>query len=291
MKPTEASRKYRPIQPWVAVNSTCEHGLRYREHPIPKPWDALFHTVWTLHGGPLALAEECSYHIVPDACSDVVFDLAKGGGTIFGTFSRPQGVRMTGTVRILGVRMLPHVASALWGLSAAEIRDFTPTFEQAGVNQLTEMLDQLMGLPGGLDPVQHLFSQLGAVTPAPGLSSAGNRLMAATLASGGSVERAARAMGLCPRQMHRVCLRELGLPPKLLGRVLRVQQALPRVCAGREGGAEVAVTLGFADQAHMVREFDQLTGFSPKFWRDRMASARMAGRGSASLSDPEELHR
>lgn len=66
-------------------------------------------------------------------------------------------------------------------------------------------------------------------------------------------------MGLSERQLHRRSLAAFGYGPKTLARVLRLVRALRLV---REGvpPASVAVTTGYADQAHLSREVGALTG-------------------------------
>jgi AraC-like DNA-binding protein len=55
---------------------------------------------------------------------------------------------------------------------------------------------------------------------------------------------------------------EIGLPPKTVARVLRFDHARRRLGAG-ERAVSVAAAAGYADQAHMVREFGELAGMTP----------------------------
>jgi AraC-like DNA-binding protein len=56
----------------------------------------------------------------------------------------------------------------------------------------------------------------------------------------------------------------VGVPPKLLARILRFEHALERAESRTEGGwAEIAQSCGYYDQAHMIRDFHQFTGHSP----------------------------
>ncbi|MDQ7730744.1 AraC family transcriptional regulator [Halomonas sp. SpR8] len=97
-------------------------------------------------------------------------------------------------------------------------------------------------------------------------------LTRALLAGGGSVDRAAHTTGFSTRQLQRIAEQELGLSPKRLGRILRLQQTFPKVLGGTTSFALVAGDHGYADQAHMIREFSTLTGYSPGFWRSRQMS-------------------
>jgi AraC-like DNA-binding protein len=61
---------------------------------------------------------------------------------------------------------------------------------------------------------------------------------------------------------------EVGLPPKTLARIARFTRAQAMAAAGGgEGWADVAAACGYADQAHLVREFAALAGATPGAWQ------------------------
>ncbi len=41
---------------------------------------------------------------------------------------------------------------------------------------------------------------------------------------------------------------------------------------GREKDAMIATDFSYSDQSHMIREFEDLTGYSPAVWRRRIKS-------------------
>ena len=84
-------------------------------------------------------------------------------------------------------------------------------------------------------------------------------------ASRGRVDlrRLAVALSISPRTLRREVASEAGLPPKVLARVFRFRYAL--TCAS-PSLAVVAAAAGYADQAHMTREFTALAGLSPARW-------------------------
>ncbi|WP_308460454.1 helix-turn-helix domain-containing protein [Mesorhizobium sp. NBSH29] len=64
---------------------------------------------------------------------------------------------------------------------------------------------------------------------------------------------------------------EIGLSPKTVARIARFGKA--RELAGRGGRwAEIAADCGYADQAHLVREFGELAGETPGAWAHRMTA-------------------
>lgn len=64
---------------------------------------------------------------------------------------------------------------------------------------------------------------------------------------------------------------EMGLGPKALTRMPRFHQACRLAREADSECAQVAATGGYADQAHLAREFIDLAGESPQAWARRQA--------------------
>jgi AraC-like DNA-binding protein len=79
-----------------------------------------------------------------------------------------------------------------------------------------------------------------------------------------TIREIARKIGVSRRHLAKLCLSELGMTPKSLARILRFDHArkLARTVP-RLGWAELAFETGYADQAHLVREFRALSGLTP----------------------------
>jgi AraC-like DNA-binding protein len=70
------------------------------------------------------------------------------------------------------------------------------------------------------------------------------------------------------RQLERLFARELGFPPKTVGRVLRFQRALlSLMTTPDEPLGSLAAATGYFDQAHFIRDFKQFTGGIPRGYR------------------------
>jgi AraC-like DNA-binding protein len=66
---------------------------------------------------------------------------------------------------------------------------------------------------------------------------------------------------------------EIGLTPKTVARMARFNLALVRARRGGGGWAELAHDCGYADQAHLVRDFKAFAGASPTAWQARLNPA------------------
>ena len=89
-----------------------------------------------------------------------------------------------------------------------------------------------------------------------------------------SVAQLAAAAGVSERQLLRRCDAAFGYGPKMLARVLRFQ-AFVRALRGPSqlGLAELALSLGYADQAHLAHETSELAGRTPSQLRARWSFA------------------
>ena len=102
------------------------------------------------------------------------------------------------------------------------------------------------------------------------------------------VDEVARRVGLGPRHLADLVRAELGVGPKGLGRVMRFTHAstlmATQVRAGRRPVlADVAARCGYADQAHLAREFRSFVGVPATAWlREELANLQAGGHAYAA---------
>ena len=78
-----------------------------------------------------------------------------------------------------------------------------------------------------------------------------------------AVDELAGDAGISSRQLERRFLREVGVGPKLLGRIIRFQQVFRAVEQSNNAWAEIAIECGYYDQAHLIRDFNQFAQQTP----------------------------
>jgi AraC-like DNA-binding protein len=84
--------------------------------------------------------------------------------------------------------------------------------------------------------------------------------------SGGAVpiRRIAGEVGWSHKHLIARFKRQVGLPPKTAARLVRFERAQRRLDRrGQTSWADIAAESGYADQAHLVREFRDFTGTTP----------------------------
>ena len=185
-----------------------------------------------------------------------------------GQGTRPTVVRPTGAMDLVGIRLQPWASRALLDLPAHELRD------------------QIVSLAGAARPLELLREELADCAPASRLATAAarlGRLFRREQGDGGSrslaraaveqirqagelpsVRELARRLGVSARTTQRALAADVGLGPKLLLRITRVQRAIR--LARRMPSVHwtvVAARAGYHDQAHFIRDFRALTGRRP----------------------------
>ena len=119
---------------------------------------------------------------------------------------------------------------------------------QARFAILDEVLTRRLTPAKGSPLIAHVWRQLAA--------SHGRR----------SVESLAQDTGWSRQHMADRFHAELGITPKTAARIFRFERACGLISNLRQPLAEVAAACGYADQAHMTRDWNAFTGTSPKAW-------------------------
>lgn len=79
------------------------------------------------------------------------------------------------------------------------------------------------------------------------------------------VSALAKALGVSRQTVKHRFDQTLGLPPKLFGKLRRFQAVLGKLTTGSKvDWPRAAQDCGYYDQAHLIREFNHFTGFSPQ---------------------------
>ncbi|WGD36458.1 AraC family transcriptional regulator [Lysinibacter sp. HNR] len=200
--------------------------------------------------------------IVPDGCIDVLWH--RNMLSLAGPTTRPFVSRSTGGESLVGVRLAPGIAPALLGLDAHEIVDMRVDLADVLPHYLT-IFPLAKITPDSVESSlpQALALQAERVSSRR-LARAAQLRSAAR--SGITVADAARIMYVSERQLHRECLMYFGYGMQTLKRILRFQNAYQQIRRGR-ALAEVAMSSGYSDQAHLSREVGRLSGVSPRALR------------------------
>jgi AraC-like DNA-binding protein len=264
--------------------------MRYREvEPCP-PLRPYVRCIWVLEDlgarGPGA-----PDRILPDGCVEMVLHYGdrflrhrdgvapsvQPRSVVVGQITRFLVIQAGGAVGMIGVRFEPGGASAFFRPPMAELRGRTlEVSELWGVagRELEARVHEAADDRERIALVEDaLLRRLAAHAPRP---SAVDVAVDAIVRTGGRVTVAdlAARLGVGRRRLERGFAARVGVPPKLLCRLVRFQ----RVFAALESGARpagpsrwatVALECGYYDQAHLIRDFRAFAGQSPTRYLER----------------------
>lgn len=181
---------------------------------------------------------------------DVFSETIEGRGRVVGAGFRPGGFR-----------------PFLGGPVSAITDRFTPVEEIFGAGARA-VADEIIAAPGADEAVARLEGFLRARTPDrvdPTIAEV-TAIMDRIAADPGllRVDELAAALGIGMRRLQRIFAEYVGVGPKWVIRRYRMQEAADRAEAGTGvDWAALSAELGYADQAHLVRDFSRVIGISP----------------------------
>ena len=183
------------------------------------------------------------------------------------TQAQRMPISVTGSFISVGITLRPGCGYAVRGVNASDYVDQLLHCDElnlpgemalAALEQISEPEGWLLAMEA---MIRMLVAEPGVAQPEP--ISARFEELAFTNPSA-SIADFAQCCGITQRQLERIIRRDFGLPPK---QVLRRARALD-MASHLRGVADKAeaeeLMLRYYDQSHLIREFTQLFGMSPK---------------------------
>ena len=251
--------------------------MNYSEH-LPSPQlAAIVKHYWSLeHDGARADPET----ILPDGCPELVFNLSDRferidgakteiqPATLFaGQMRRSITIRATGKVALFGVRFQAAGASALGRFSLYELTDRIFDIESVLGREGTEM-EEAVNLASGFEKKIAVFESFL-------VEAMGKRVQPGTVVNaaidlieryGGEVtiSKLANCLNISERRLERNFREQVGLSPKKFSRIVRFQNVVRTIERATDTKMlDAALSLGYFDQSHMIRDFREFSGKSP----------------------------
>jgi AraC-like DNA-binding protein len=269
--------------------------------PAASPLLGVVDRIWYFDG-TLALARE---RVFPDGTAEIVVQLDEPHRD--GDLSLPvhfpvicvSGLRTTpsvvvapaGRCRVAGIRLRAPAASCALGLPVAELLDITADLH-AVAGRAARQLGQRCFEAAETAHGSAARRAVSVVRAAAGWTIArlGNtrsdelvaRVARAVVRERGDVriETLRAESGLSRPELARRFRRELGIAPKRFARIVRFNHVL-RALARRETSSAAAADLGYFDQAHLYRDFEEFARMTPGAF---LAATLYAG--SVSIAEP-----
>ena len=249
--------------------------MKYSEIRPRHPLSRFVECFWTLEGDKPSSAAE---RILPDGCVELILNFGaeflqhndahrqlQPRNFLVGQMTGPILISPTGPVQLIGIRFHPGGTAPFLRLPLHEITD-----QVVELGSLSSKLErELLLVTSDSASLLEKITVLEEFLTRELLSSEPDRrlmtLAARIVDSRGlvSVDQLANDAGISSRQLERRFLREIGLGPKLLGRIIRFQQVFRAVEQCDAAWAAVAIECGYYDQAHLIRDFHQFAQQTP----------------------------
>jgi AraC-like DNA-binding protein len=247
--------------------------LDYRETSAPRALDGILSCVWTMRGPGGGGIER----VLSDGSVEIVFNFGdpfrrhlpcgaqerQPARLLVGPLSGHIQIEPTGAIDVLGIRLRPGAAAALVRVPLAELQDRDLELEAVDAT-LPGSLHERLGNASSEERVPLVLEAIGRAQRPSRVAAAVTAVCRALADSPQSftVDAAAARTGLSRRTVERLFLRDVGLTPKRLQRISRVQAVLRRVHGGATFAA-AALDAGYYDQPHFLRDFRELAGTTP----------------------------
>jgi AraC-like DNA-binding protein len=201
--------------------------------------------------------------VLPDGCVDVMVDVARGTAELVGTMTRALEVPAA-VVDLVCVRFKPGTAAALTGCALGELTDRQPDLGDV-VGPAGALIEQISEAASPAQRIAILIAWLrarlaGAARPDPLIAHAVTQLLAPEAPR---VDPLAAQLGVSRQHLARAFRREVGVSPKQLARIARMQRAAAALARGTPDLARLAIELGYFDQAHFANDLRELLGATP----------------------------
>ena len=232
----------------------------YNETPPPKGFSGRIACLWTqeIEGEGIY-----SHSVLPDGCVDIIW-IGQSAPIVAGPATRQITVNLPSHTHLTGIRFRPGWAARALGVPVDEIRNQDMLLDDLWQKDTAKITDHLFKSNTRRERLESVRNNLPALfADIPGADKT-VRFCVRWLVDHptGQVGELARLIGLSERQLQRRFCAEIGYPPKMFQRIMRLQKLLDMASA-KASLATLAMDAGFSDQAHMCREVRTLTGKSP----------------------------
>jgi AraC-like DNA-binding protein len=252
--------------------------MRYREIKPRQSLRGFVECYWTLEGDgkDTSLTAE---PILPDGCVELILNCdepfleIKDNGErlkqpmhfVVGQMTRPLTITPTGTVHLIGIRFHPGGTMPFFKQPIYEITNRTIELvdvDSTLARQLADALSSSGSWARRINAIELCLAQ--RIQTFTG----DDRLVPLTaniirLNGRVRIDSLAGAAGVSGRQLERRFLQEVGIGPKLFCRILRFQQVFRAVAEDSTSWADIALTCGYYDQAHLIRDFHEFAHQTP----------------------------
>lgn len=185
-----------------------------------------------------------------------------------GMYRDPVIWRSPGNTRKFGIRLKPEALHQLFKMPAATLYNDYTSVDNLDLKQTASFAESLTDVAS----IEEVIAKAEIYLKEKLLKNqkesnyfieAANLMRSAKGAI--TIEEVSSKLAVSPRQLQRVFKDQVGASPKTYGRIIRFSNAYKQMQQLQEAGgwAGLSYLLGYADQAHFIREFKEFSGLIP----------------------------
>lgn len=235
---------------------------------------------WTLEDGKQE--EPVKQKVLPDGCMEMIFhygdlyrqyfedgsSIIQPRSFVFGQITKYIEIAATGVSGIISARFLPEGISPFINMPVTSLEnravDIAEIYGDDGI-RLEKVVIKANGNDERIKLIERfLLSKLAEPTTIDAMTKSCVEAIFQSRGQIGVVELADK-MNIHRRNMERKFASTIGISPKQLARVARLQATLKMLDQKKITNlTSLAYENGYYDQAHFIRDFKEFTGMSPK---------------------------
>jgi AraC-like DNA-binding protein len=263
------------------IESPFRHGRKIPSGDLGRFIEHFWTVEWDLRGCAPVMVETlphpCVYLIIEDE------DSQRTGvaGVNPGRYTR----EIQGHGRVIGTKFRPAMFHPFFNRRVSEIRGRVASVPSVFGRPGGQLVKDILSEPDTLGAVLLVEDFLTSLLPEPNRDLEALRDSVERISIDRSivrVEQAASMAGMNLRRLQRVFNEFVGIGPKWVIRRYRLQEAAMLLISGaRIDMPDLALQLGYFDQAHLIRDFRAAVGKTPaEFAKSRGKGLRQATQGS-----------
>jgi AraC-like DNA-binding protein len=231
----------------------------YREFAPPDRLKQFVECFWTVD--PANALQE--YPVLPDGCVDIVYSPGVARGLqLVGTMTTARRFAISAGDVQFGVRFRPAMSRSFLPLPGPETLDkaiaLSDIWDACG-SRLNQQISEAQSVRQCIDLIEERLANPRDITVV-------QLICTSIVEQAGQVriDDVAFQAGFSTRQLRRLFLEQVGLSPKHFCRIIRFRSSVSRLSErGPADWAQMALECGYYDQAHLINEFRQFSGYTP----------------------------
>ena len=212
-----------------------------------------------------ALSEPYRQTVIPYPCVNLVVEPGNSG--VFGVASKSFSRVLEGQGQLFGVQFLPGGFRAFLGQPVASLTDRSIPIADLFAASDREWEEAILSLDSDRAKIAQAEARLLATKPQRNADAEIVLGIVNAIADDRTltkVDEVVRSSGLGKRTLERLFRDYVGVGPKWVIQRYRLHDAAEHAAAGKAcDWADLAAQLGYADQAHFIRDFKRFVGQSP----------------------------